>query len=55
MKLGRMSGQDVDDLGDILRAILRKKGKNAVCFLLAPHLVSEKVKSGKRGEMRPLE
>ena len=51
MKRGRMTGSDVDEMSDILATILKKRPGKAVCLVISPYLVSEKVQ-GYRGELR---
>ncbi|CAK9101499.1 unnamed protein product [Durusdinium trenchii] len=51
-KYGKLSGSDLNDCCDLLAMILGRKPQKSVGLIMAPHLISEKVHNGLRGEMR---
>ena len=53
-KFGRLATCDLNFVVTSLATCLAKSPANAIGFVLAPHLVSEKVAGGHRGEIRTL-
>lgn len=51
-KLGRVSNNDLNNAIDLISNALTKNPTKSVAFVLAPHLVSERVTNGLRGERR---
>lgn len=51
-KLGRVSNSDLSDCVDLLSTILSRKPETSAGIVIAPHLISEKVGNGLRGELR---
>ena len=51
-KLGRLSNHDLTHTVDIIASVLQRKPTHSAAFLVAPHLPSEKVVGGLRGERR---
>ncbi|CAK9002906.1 unnamed protein product [Durusdinium trenchii] len=54
-KLGRLSNHDLNHTVDIIASVLQRKPTHSAAFLVAPHLPSEKVVGGLRGERRRVE
>ncbi|CAK9051467.1 Uncharacterized protein SCF082_LOCUS28243 [Durusdinium trenchii] len=55
MKCGRLTATDVHDFGETLSTALNKRPESSCAIVVAPHLTSEKVLHGHRGELRRLE
>ena len=53
-KLGRLGTKDLNYAVGVIHQVLSKHPQKGVAFLLAPHLTSEKVPNGQRGEIRHL-
>ena len=53
MKWGRLSTGDVNDLGEVLAAALKRFPETSCALVIAPNLISDKVQNGHRGELRP--
>ena len=51
MKVGRPTGNEMNDYCELAHEVLTKKQKGAVAVVIAPFLVSEK-QSGYRGQLR---
>lgn len=51
-KCGRLNGKDLNHCLDLVTALLTKQPLRSVALILAPHLISEKVANGQRGERR---
>lgn len=54
MKCGRLTATDVHDFGETLSTALNKRPESSCAIVVAPHLTSEKVLHGHRGELRPI-
>lgn len=52
-KFGRISTADLNYVVSATHKALSKMPSKSVAVILAPHLVSEKVSGGQRGEIRP--
>ena len=51
---GRLGSKDLNYAVGVISQVLSKHPQKAVAFVLAPHLTSEKVPHGQRGEIRHL-
>ena len=51
-KFGRLSTADLNYVVSVIHKALSKMPSKSVGVILAPHLVSEKVSGGQRGEIR---
>ena len=54
-KFGRMDTKQLNFATSVVGAVLGKHPTTSIGIILAPHLVSEKVSGGHRGEMRFLD
>ena len=52
MKLGRLTVTDVNDYGELLGLALSKFPEGSCAIVIAPHLSSERIANGHRGELR---
>ena len=53
-KFGRLGTKDLNYAVGVISQVLSKHPQKAVALVLAPHLTSEKVRNGQRGEIRYL-
>jgi hypothetical protein len=53
-KFGRLGTKDLNYAVGVISQVLSKHPQKAVALVLAPHLTSEKVPNGQRGEIRHL-
>jgi hypothetical protein len=53
-KMGRLGNKDLNYAVTVVHQALSKQPSKSIALILAPHLVSEKVSNGQRGEIRYL-
>lgn len=51
-KFGRVCNNDLNDTLDVLQTTISRLPERACAFIVGPHLISEKVQNGLRGEIR---